>query len=1196
MSFSSTHQKIVRLNDFDLRDLGGTASFEAQAISGRGLAPTRERELHFPGEMGSRDYGSYYSNRRIEISGILYADTMSDFRVGLDKLKEICRLRTFVDGVLYEQVEAQTLWLADESVIIGPYVSLGGIAGGGTWVSFIKDSDIPSRYASGGAESIVDTGNIGLKLELITSATAALVSTWDIIAIGPDHGSAPADSTSIYLSPASGPDSVGDQAVIRDDRYWLVNYSGSMNEERLTTQWYKTGYSRVTLPFKCVYPFAVSDPKLVDFVPNATNGYFKSIDTGNAISYPVYKIKGTADTPQVVETTHSLVWNANDNNATNILGDTVVATVSASGFYGQTGKLNQAIAFDSNLDKTQGDSAAVTNTAIRSALGIGSGLNYNQGTIGFWAKKAGDWYDDGTSPTIGQKYIINNYSGSTGISIYEAPSDSKIYFYVNDQSASYAYSLSAGNWFYFILRWDTRRTGFSSASSSAYLVLEVYDTSGNLLDSGTGTNTSDPAEAAAVNTSLYLSSDGTDEYFDGLIDDLAIWDRPLTDTERNTLVNSGTGIRADTVASSELVYYSDFDQTVGTTFDDEQIASSSYNRLSVSSISTVTIGLSGGGATALFSSGDRVILWDDSANKVQTTISSVDSDVQVTLAASAAAVAGSNPYIAKNLLADPDMELSGTTCWTASGATLAKETTIVKKDAQAIKITNTGAAQGYGRQTVTTASGNDFVVRGWAYGPATVNGASRIVDVDNTAALSLTATQAGLSAASWVQVESCFEAADASTTIDLGSGSTTSAEIGYFDDLKLLPNLANNGGMEGGANPPTGWTDGTNAAGTSDNTAEHSGTYAMKVTASAAEVKVYQAVTLVEDEWYEVAGWFKVTSGDQASLRIDKGGGSYTTLATTSSTSYVRLSGIFKATGTSGNVGLFADNNTDVIWADDVSVVHRPDLSVSFNNMTNGYRFEPTRLTRGYKSGANENYKFESLVSNVTEFSFRAVVRPRFPSTTANVSNWVFQAHVLEPYPYWQLKFVGTDDKFHFEAHDGGWKGATSPAMNFSQDEEIEIGGALEGGYLKLYINGSNAGGTNTACGEIGVATTALLLGGTTVNGFLIDDLEILAKSQPAEWFAEQHAKRNQAKNLNLPFKWSGTLDAGDILTVNALDPKVAGRVSIYDASAGTSSNQMSDADVSGSLMPILSPTKSMLYFPNSIPSGVEIYYRENHQ
>ena len=42
---------------------------------------------------------------------------MPDFRLGLDKLKELARLRLKIDEILYGEAEAQTLWFADESVI-----------------------------------------------------------------------------------------------------------------------------------------------------------------------------------------------------------------------------------------------------------------------------------------------------------------------------------------------------------------------------------------------------------------------------------------------------------------------------------------------------------------------------------------------------------------------------------------------------------------------------------------------------------------------------------------------------------------------------------------------------------------------------------------------------------------------------------------------------------------------------------------------------------------------------------------------------------------------------------------------------------------------------------------------------------------------------------------------------------------------
>ena len=325
-----------------------------------------------------------------------------------------------------------------------------------------------------------------------------------------------------------------------------------------------------------------------------------------------------------------------------------------------------------------------------------------------------------------------------------------------------------------------------------------------------------------------------------------------------------------------------------------------------------------------------------------------------------------------------------------------------------------------------------------------------------------------------------------------------------------------------------------------------------------------------------------------------------TAVDNTLTTSYARYSAIFKTgSDTSGDI-LFITNAAMTVYLDDVSVVHRPDLSVSFNNMTNGYRFEPTRLTRGYKTGANEQLNF-AATGNATQTAGRVVVRPQFPSSTSETIPQRIFSHAADSSNLTELQYQG--GKFALvKVTSGSSYSATTPVQNFNQDDELEVGwytDATSG--ANIFVGGSDAGATAAANTSALASDPATLYvannSAQSASGqFLIDDLEILAKSQPAEWFAEKHAKRNAAKNLNLPFKWSGTLSAGDILTVNALDPKVAGRVSMYDASAGTSSNQMSDADVSGSLMPILSPTKSMLYFPNSIPAGVEIYYRENHQ
>ena len=268
--------------------------------------------------------------------------------------------------------------------------------------------------------------------------------------------------------------------------------------------------------------------------------------------------------------------------------------------------------------------------------------------------------------------------------------------------------------------------------------------------------------------------------------------------------------------------------------------------------------------------------------------------------------------------------------------------------------------------------------------------------------------------------------------------------------------------------------------------------------------------------------------------------------------------------------------------------------------MTDGYRFEPTRLTRGYKTGYNEQYSFASQKINSQDYSLRAVIRPQFPSDTGE--NMTVLNCYNDGTHYFKIYYQYTSNKFVFLRYDSSTYYAYSPAQTFSQDDEVEIGISFDTtSGMKFYLNGSNNGAQNDVTTTAGaIIDYTAWMGEYPSDGpdgaYIIDDLEILAKSQPAEWFAEQHAKRNAAKNLNLPFKYSATLNAGDILTVNALDPKVRGRVEMYHASSGATSNGMGVANVGGSLMPILSPTKSMLYFPNSIPSGVEIYYRENHQ
>jgi len=1406
--------QLVKINGRNLYDgLGTGANFETLSISGRGLAPTRDRQLQFPGDVGARDYGSLPDVRRITISGILHANTINQFTSALDELKMVCRSRLKVDEILYGEVEAQTLWFADESVI--QTGNIAAASGGGYISATTADLDAGS--------SDNDHYN-GMQIEITGGAGAGQVQdivdylgAFKVVTIGKAWSTNP-DGTSTFW--------------ILDNRYHLINYSGTMNEERLTRQWFAHGFANITLPFKAVYPFAVSDVKNTEFTPNSTNGYFKSINTGTAPTYPVYRIKGEANTPTIVEATHSLVWNANDNNATNILGESVSATVSAAGFYGQTGKLNQAIAFDTNQDKTQGDVVSITNVGVRPSLGIGVGANYNQGTVGFWAKKSGDWFDPAVE--LDYQYILKSYSSSDGLILFvnKAWGSNRIVLQVNDQVCEVSPTLTAGDWFYFIFRWDTRRTGFSTSSASSYILGEIYNTAGALV--ANASVTTDPSEADGVNSPITLGNDGAgSSFFDGLIDDLAIWDRPLTDTERNTLVNSGTGVRADTVASSELVYYSDFDQTVGTVFDDETIASSNMDTAQVS-VTSDTAATVGGYGDKIFSASDRFVLYDETGYKVQSTVAT-SADTSITYATLTDAdkvgvygtLNGAQWYQnATNTVANPTTKIYSVSAWVKTTYTTGDQVVIYKQSATAgvaVEINTSGFLVGYLRESSTNyiATANTLAVNDgkWHHIAYTSDGTTQQLYVDGVeCGYSAQASVAGVTSASntgtpnigrngntgsgllngsirdvavWVNtgltsanvltlatnpvsgvgsvagaavhwkmvdaasattlddaigtsdlafnggtttnygthsrtqlayisrnliadggmenggiggrvsvLDTCvyskttaaikdaqsfhvhcptgfgtdrwnsssmsvadgedyvarmwvkrtgtsplqmfgqtFEGGtlrtelqlnvsgaigtdwtfiESSYQIDKGGGSVgdnfkiqsyganTAADNFDIDDIKLLPNLVDNGGCEGavqGLDPyyPLNWgLQGSPAAGTIavNATAAHSGSLGVQFIACAPSTGVkFWGASLIVGQTYEYSLWVNISSG---SIRLQDGWLNFPLSYVGTTSGWERKSFFFTASAV-GFAPIIDCQLTTSGYIDDVSLVHRPDLSASFNNMTNGYRFEPTRLTRGYKTGYNELGYFVGQVFNLDEFCVRAVFRPQFPSTTGSDEYLVGAYEVLNS--RLSIFYQSSSDKFVFESYDStsGTRTSTTPAMNFNQDEELELGWAFDSSGSRVYVNGSGAGATNNGVGTPLTNDMSVVAFGSDyysnhTGNYIIDDLEILAKSQPAEWFAEKHAKRNAAKFENLKAVYASTLDAGDILTLDSNTTKVIARAKLWDASASTDTDALTNMTINQSKMPILSPTKSMLYFPNSIPSGVEIYYRNNFQ
>jgi hypothetical protein len=155
----------------------------------------------------------------------------------------------------------------------------------------------------------------------------------------------------------------------------------------------------------------------------------------------------------------------------------------------------------------------------------------------------------------------------------------------------------------------------------------------------------------------------------------------------------------------------------------------------------------------------------------------------------------------------------------------------------------------------------------------------------------------------------------------------------------MVKNYAVNGGCEGGADPPTSWTQEANATVVSD-TSPHAGTNCLKITAGAVNVGAKQSITLVTGQYYTIGCYLKATAGDSVGLYVDYGDGVVHTIGTTTATTWTRVRGSFKAVGTAGVIYCRGVANGDIIWVDDVALL-RDDSAVA-NTATKGSGVIPT--------------------------------------------------------------------------------------------------------------------------------------------------------------------------------------------------------------------------------------------------------------
>jgi len=190
----------------------------------------------------------------------------------------------------------------------------------------------------------------------------------------------------------------------------------------------------------------------------------------------------------------------------------------------------------------------------------------------------------------------------------------------------------------------------------------------------------------------------------------------------------------------------------------------------------------------------------------------------------------------------------------------------------------------------------------------------------------------------WKMYEVCWEADRAAITGKLritGAGAGANSCTAYVDDAQLMVNMIDSPGMEGGADPPAGWTQEGSATVISD-TSPHSGTNCLKATAGAVNVGASQNVTLVSGKYYTVTGWAKVTAADTAQITMDTGDTSTVSIGTTTNTIWVQIQATFLSTGTSGVIYLRGVANGDVVWFDDISILLCDEADASTDSKAAG--------------------------------------------------------------------------------------------------------------------------------------------------------------------------------------------------------------------------------------------------------------------
>ncbi|MEI6462308.1 MAG: LamG-like jellyroll fold domain-containing protein [bacterium] len=545
--------------------------------------------------------------------------------------------------------------------------------------------------------------------------------------------------------------------------------------------------------------------------------------------------------------------------------------------YLDTGKMSQAVSMYGNSGGTLGSTLSF-DRGLQISGNNYERINSNQGTISLWFKP--NW--SGNPSTV--RYLYRSVTGNpVDLYISTAGTLTSVYWDgTGGRTSSIAgTSWSSSNWYHIVTRWNIN----NPVSGTQYVDVLL-----NNVDSSNGYTSPITIGATGTGKANYIGShsDGSKQA-QGLIDDFVIYDRPLSSSEVGNIYNSGSANEAGYVADSSLKFYAKMDGT-GTLNPVTYNGGSSASKLTRKSTE-----LTGGVnllANAGFenATGGLATSWSLSSNSTATDAETV------------------------NIFADTRSQKVQYPADCSVGQEL--------------------------QQYVTLTGGSNYTLSFWYMSNNAAQVYPRIYNTTTPGDL-IPLVMSKLTSATWVRYEQAFKvtgSGNQTVSIAFRKSVTNDGVIStvYYDNMSLVQNLVDNGGMEvagaGGADIWSGWTESTSGSSTlSDDTGTvHSGSHSAKIVVdgSNSAVSINQSFSTTVGNSYLLSFWVNGTAGK--SMAVDIGGYS-TNNATTFTGSWQKVSYVFLGSGSQGVVIKRWVAST-TFYIDDISVTPLDNVSLSFKS------------------------------------------------------------------------------------------------------------------------------------------------------------------------------------------------------------------------------------------------------------------------